>query len=183
MGTFDVTLPISKPVVFPARCVVCEAPDPNGVIRLSILGASAPSYLEMVVDNAVYGGVDPKYYGSNTNNRIDGIPSCTGCSSGLKWYHRALKFAMYTAWIPGLIVMVATPIPIFIKIAILIGIIIAPPILSMIYPPAFGATFFNDKANFEFKSHTIAQEFLRLNSDATLSSKAAKPAAGAVPAD
>jgi hypothetical protein len=106
MATFDVTLYSTKPLIFPPRCVVCEAKNPDGLIRLSILGAKTPSYLKMAVDKALDLDADPKYYGSNTLNKIEGIPACKGCESGLKRYHRLLKFAYYTAWIPGLMPLV-----------------------------------------------------------------------------
>ncbi len=170
MATFDVTLPVTKPVVFPPRCVVCERENPDGLIRLSFLGIKTSSTLEMAVDSAIYNGVDPKYYGSNTSNKIDGIPACKSCASGLKWYHRLLKFAYYTAWIPGLIPIILG-VPQIISIPFMILCVLSPGVFTLIYPPSFGASFVNGKANFEFKSKTVAEEFLKLNSEASLKSK------------
>ncbi|MBS1793314.1 MAG: hypothetical protein JSS81_05640 [Acidobacteria bacterium] len=178
MRTYDVALPIKKPVVFPALCVVCEAKNPDDAIDLSILGADSPSYLTMAVDTALALDVDPKYYGTNTINRIAGVPACRKCASGLKWYHRRLKFGYYTAWIPGLLAVLLLPGPIVLKVVLMIACVIAPGILTLVFPPSFGATFFNGTANFEFRSKTVADEFLRLNSDAVPKADArTKPAA------
>ncbi len=54
MATFDVTLPITKPVVFPSRCVVCEKANPDGTIKLSILGASSSSTMDMAIGKTAY---------------------------------------------------------------------------------------------------------------------------------
>jgi len=66
MATFDATLPINKTVVFPPRCVVCEKPNPDGTIKLSILGANSSSTLDMAVQIGVFDNIDSKTYGSNT---------------------------------------------------------------------------------------------------------------------
>jgi hypothetical protein len=167
MATFDVTLPINKPVVFPPRCVVCEKSNPDGAIKLSILCANSSSTLDLAVESGVFENIDSKTYSSNTLNKIDGIPACKGCAFGLKWYHRLLKFAYYTAWIPGIIPLVLGVSKI-ISIPFLIVCAIAPGIFTLMFPPSFGASFWDDKANFEFKSQTTAKEFLQLNGDATL---------------
>ena len=170
MATFDVTLPINKPVVFPPRCVVCEKANPDGAIKLSILGANSSTALDMAMQSgAVVGVIEPKTYASNTLNKIDGIPACRSCAFGLRWYHRLLKFAYYTAWIPGLIPLVLG-VSTFISIPFLVLCALAPGLFTLIFPPSFGASFWDDKANFEFKSQTTAEEFRRLNSDAILKS-------------
>jgi len=170
MGTFDITLPTNKAVVFPPRCVVCEAKNPDGVIKLSFLGIKTGSVLEMATDYSLDMMTDMKYYGSNTTSKIDGIPACKGCSSSLKLYHRLLKFAYYTAWIPGLI-LILLGLPIIISMPFLILCAISPGIFTLMFPPSFGASFWDNKANFEFKSQTVAEEFLRLNGEANLKSK------------
>ena len=162
MGTFDITLPINKRVVFPPACVVCEKPNPNSKMKISILGANTGSLTEEVVDNVLDIGVGGAI-NRNTNTKFEGIPICSGCEFRLKWYHRLLKFATYTIWLPALGLMLFMSGPMFIRVIIFLAIIIAPPILSMIFPPAFGATVLNGKANYEFKSKTIADEFRRLN--------------------
>jgi len=167
MGTFDITLPTTKAVVFPSRCVVCEKQNPDGFIKLSFLGIKTTPLLAMAVDEAVYGDVDPKYYGSNTTNKIEGIPACKGCVSGLKWYHRLLKFGYYTAWIPGMIPILLS-FPLIVSMPFMILCAISPGVFTLMFPPSFGASFWDDKANFEFKSQTVAKEFLELNSDASL---------------
>jgi hypothetical protein len=169
MGTFDVTLPTNKAVVFPPRCVVCEAKNPDGMIKLSFLGIKTTPLLAMATDEALDLNVDPKYYGSNTSNEIKGIPACKSCVSGLKWYHWLLKFAYYTAWIPGLILIVLG-VPTIISVPFLILCAIAPGVFTLVFPPSFGASFWDNKANFEFKSQTVAEEFLRLNGEAKLKS-------------
>ena len=163
MGIFDITLPNAQQVVFPSRCVVCERKDPNGFIQLSFLGASSQPLLLMATDAALGMSVDPKYYGGNTTSTVDGIPACKGCVSGLKWYHRLLKFGYYTAWIPGIIPLLFFHMSSIITIPFLIACAISPGIITLIFPPSFGATFFNGKANFEFRSQTVADEFMRLN--------------------
>jgi hypothetical protein len=170
MGTFDVTLPTTKAVIFPPRCVVCEAKNPDGMIKLSFLGIKTTPLLAMATDQALDLAIDPKYYGSNTSNKIEGIPACKGCAAGLKWYHRLLKFAYYTAWIPAM-PLFFLPIPQFITITFLIVCAISPGIFTLIYPPSFGASFWDNQANFEFKSQIVAEEFLKLNGDAKLKSK------------
>src|SRR5215475_4725321 len=104
MGTFDVTLPGSKPVTFPSICVVCEKKDPDGSMSLSILGANTSSLLETAADS-VAGGPSGSAAGSNTSNTINSIPVCKSCVFGLRWYHRILKFLTYTAWLPGAILI------------------------------------------------------------------------------
>lgn len=170
MATFDVTLPINKQVVFPPRCVVCEKTNPDGAIKLSILGANSSSVLDLAIQSGVFDNIDQKTGASNSLNKIDGIPACKSCASGLKWYHRGLKFAYYTAWIPGIIPLVLG-VSTIISIPFLIVCAIAPGIFTLLFPPSFGASFWDDKANFEFKSQTIAEEFLQLNGDAVLKSE------------
>lgn len=159
MGTYDVALPAGKKAVFPRLCVVCEKPNPDGVIALSIIGAQTDSFALEVAELAL----DGTTYGSNTSNEIKGIPACARCAGGLKWYHRLYKVALYTAWLPGLLLVIVLPGPTFLKVLLFLGFVIAPPILSIVFPPAFGATFLNDKATFEFTSQKIADEFKRLN--------------------
>ena len=159
MATHDVVLPSNKKVVFPSICVVCEKPHPDSHLELSLLGAKTEPILLQATGLALEGNT----YGTNTNNEIKGIPACRGCLSGLKWYHRRLKFATYTAWLPGLLLMLALPLPTWLGVIILLAFVVAPPILSIIFPPAFGATFLNDKATFEFKSEKVANEFRQLN--------------------
>ncbi len=171
MGTFDVTLPAGKQIVFPNLCVVCEKPNPDGIIKLSFLGAKSTSLTAFAVDKALGYDGDPKNYsGGNTLNRIEGIPACRGCASRLKWYHRLLKFAYYTAWIPG-ISLIFLHVPVFVTTTVIILLAISPGIFTLIFPPAFGASFFDNRANFEFKSQNVAQEFLKLNQDASFKSK------------
>ena len=170
MGTYDVVLPNSQRVVFPPRCVVCEKKNPDSVIKLSFLGATTTPLLTMATDQVLYGDVDPKYYGGNTSNKIEGIPACKGCVSGLKWYHRILKFGYYTGWIPGGI-LILLGVPTFIGVTAVILGAIAPGVLTLIFPPTFGASFIGNQANFEFKSKIVAEEFLQLNSGASLKSK------------
>jgi hypothetical protein len=160
MGTYDVELPAQKRVIFPATCVVCEKENPDGDIELSILGANTGPMLLEVASLAV---AESSYQAANSANQITGIPACKKCSGNLRWYHRLLKVATYTAWIPGVLALILLPVPIWLGIIIFFGFVIAPAILSMIFPPAFGATFLNGRANFEFKSEKIAEKFKRLN--------------------
>lgn len=170
MGTFDVVLPAAQAVVFPARCVACEKPNPDSVVELSILGIKTAPMVTMAVDKAVFDSVDPKYYGSNSSNKIEGIPACKGCASSLKWYHRRLKFGYYTGWLPG-VGLIFLGLPTWISVAVVVLGACSPGILTLMFPPAFGASFINDQANFEFKSKLVAEEFLQLNSEAALKSK------------
>jgi len=162
MGTFDVGLPVRQKPVFPELCIACEKPNPNSRMDLSILGANTGSVGENVTDMLLDTGVGSAA-SNNTTTNIKGIPVCSGCESRLKWYHRLLKFATYTIWLPALGLLLLLPGPIWIRVIIFIAVIIAPPILSMIFPPAFGATVLNGNATFEFRSRTIADEFMRLN--------------------
>lgn len=170
MGTFDITLPSAQRVVFPPLCVVCEKANPGETIKLSFLGVTTGSVIEMAVDKALDMERDPRYYGSNTSNKIDGIPACKGCASGLKWYHRFLKFGYYTGWIPG-VGLIFLGLPVWISVTVVILGAISPGVLTLIFPPSFGASFINGQANFEFKSEKVAREFLELNSTASLKSK------------
>lgn len=166
MRTYDVTLSNRQQVIFPSRCVVCEKKDPDAFIELSFLGirTSAP-LLTAAADAALPGNLDPKYYSSNTSNQIQGIPACGTCSSGLKWYHRRLQIGYYTAWIPG-IVPLMLGVPMIFSIPFLLLCASAPGILTLLFPPSFGASFWNENANFEFKSETVAKEFDELNAGA-----------------
>lgn len=143
-------------------CVACEKPEPGHSMEISVLGANTGSLTENVVDGLLDTSVGSPASGNFTTH-IKGIPVCKGCESKLKWYHRVLKLATYTIWLPALGIMLLMPGPMFIRVVIFIAIIIAPPILSMIFPPAFGATIVNGNANYEFRSEKIAQEFLKLN--------------------
>ena len=157
---------------------MCEKQNPDGLIKLSFLGIKTAPLLTIAVDKAVFDNVDPKYYGSNTTNRIEGIPACKGCVSSLKWYHRLLKLGYYTGWIPG-VILVFLGLPTFICVTVVILGAISPGVLTLIFPPSFGASFWDNNANFEFKSETVASEFLQLNSEASLK-KADKTASVAV---
>lgn len=168
MKTFDIELPAAAKVVFPDRCVVCEAAAPDDFVKLSILGAESPSVSTFVIDRAIGADLDPKYYGSNTSNEIAGIPACRKCSSGLRWYHRLLKIGYYTAWIPGLLPILLLNTPTIFNVVFLLVCATSPGIFTLIFPPSFGATFYGDKANFEFKSKAVAEEFLQLNAEARL---------------
>lgn len=169
MAAFDVTLPVNKAIVFPPRCVVCEKTNPDGAIKISVLGANSSTALEPAIQSGVFDNVDRKTGASNTLDKIDGIPACKGCAAGLKWYHRLLKVAYCTAWIPGIIPLVSGVSKI-IGISFLIVCAIAPGVFTLLFPPSFGASFWDARANFEFKSQTTAGEFLRLNSAARLKS-------------
>ena len=179
MKTFDITLPTAKTVVFPPRCVVCEKKNPDALIKLSFLGIKTTPLLAMATDNALDLDVDAKYYGSNTSSKIEGIPACKSCASGLKWYHRLLKFAYYTAWIPGLIPLFLG-FPTFVSVPFMILCAISPGVLTLMFPPSFGASFWDDKANFEFKSETVANEFLQLNAGSKLKAEDKGVSAAAV---
>jgi hypothetical protein len=170
MGTFDITLPNTQKAVFPPLCVVCEKKNPDSVIKLSFLGVNTTPSVMMAVDEAVYGDVDPRYSGGNTSNRIEGIPACKGCSSGLKWYHRLLKFGYYTGWLPG-VGLIFLGVPTWISVAVCVIGACSPGVYTLMFPPSFGASFLDTQANFEFKSYLVATEFLRLNSEATLKNK------------
>jgi hypothetical protein len=166
MGSFDVAVPAGRKIIFPPTCVVCQKRDPDSTLKLSFLGVgsggSSDSLTEIAVDSAL--GIDSYYGGSsNTLTKVDGIPACKGCVFGLKWYHRLLKFAMYTAWIPGVILIMLQKTPLWFNIMFILVCVVTPPILSMLYPPAFGASFYGGVANFEFKSEAVAREFMRIN--------------------
>jgi hypothetical protein len=164
MGSFDVAVPAGQKIIFPPTCVVCQKRDPNSTLKLSFLGVGGggESLGEIAVDQAL--GLDSNFLGSgNTLTKVEGIPACSGCVFGLKWYHRLLKFAMYTAWIPGVILIVLQKTPLWFNITFLLVCVVTPPVLSMIFPPAFGASFYSGIANFEFKSEAVAREFMRIN--------------------
>jgi hypothetical protein len=165
MGTYDITLRPRAVPVFPPICVVCAKQDPGTTMQISILGSNATSAAENAVDIALEVGVGSPA-SRNTRTNIKGIPVCPGCEGRLKWYHRVFKIVTYTAWIPGLLLMLIVPGPTWVKIAIFILVIVAPPILSMIFPPPFGATIVGGKVNFEFRSEPLADEFRRLNEHA-----------------
>lgn len=167
MGTFDVTLSNTQTVVFPPLCVVCEKQNPDSVIKLSFLGIKTTPLLTMATDKMLYGDVDPKCYDSNTSNKIEGIPAYKGCVRGLKWYHRFLKFGYYTGWLPG-VGLIFLGLPTWRSVTVCVVGACLPGVLTFIFPPAFGASFWDNKANFEFKSNTVAAKFLKLNSDAAL---------------
>jgi hypothetical protein len=99
----------------------------------------------------------------NSYHEIRDIPICAACAPRLKWYHRSLKLATYTAWIPGLLLMIIQLTPTWLNIVALLAGIIAPPVISMIFPPPFGATFLNDDATYEFRRKTVAEAFQQLN--------------------
>jgi len=162
MGTHDILIAANMRPRFPSICVVCEKNDPNSTMELSILGADTGSLAENAADLAI-GSTVSGAAGGNTSTRIEGIPVCSGCESRLKWYHRLLKLATYTIWLPALGIMLVMPGPMWIRVIIFLGFVVAPPILSMIFPPAFGATIINGNANFEFKSKRLALEFAHLN--------------------
>lgn len=162
MGTFDVGFPANKKVKFPNVCVSCQKPDPGNAISLSFLGSKTTSLLESVTDGAL-GGPSGSAASNNTSHHVAGIPACKSCEFNLKWYHRLLKFAMYTAWIPGVLLILLNKNPVWLSITVIVVGVVGIPILSMIFPPAFGATYINDMANFEFKSEAVARQFMALN--------------------
>ncbi len=148
MATFDVTLPNSQPPVFPPRCVVCEAKNPDERIQLSFLGSN------------IWG---------NTLNKVKGIPVCKGCAGGLRWHHRFQMTATYVFCIAGgLLAALAAhllDVSLYVMMPAIVCFVAVPIIITMIFPPSFDATFRNDAANFEFKSKIVADEFMELNSE------------------
>jgi hypothetical protein len=162
MGTFDVALPANKKIIFPAICVGCEKPDPDSFITISVVGATTTPILETVADSVIgYSGASSS--GGNTTHHINGVPACKSCVTGLKWYHRIYTFFLYTAWLPGVLLICLQATPLWFSITFMLICICAAPVLSMIFPPAFGATFLNNNANFEFKRENVAKEFMKLN--------------------
>ncbi len=149
MGTFDVSLPADQPITFAPRCVVCEKPNPDEKISLSIVGADAEHFASV-----------------NTLNKIDGIPVCKACAPALQHYNFLYKLAQYTLVLPPIALFVFNKTPLWLNILLLIAAVVAAPLYSVISPPAFGATFLNDKATFEFKSKLVADEFAQLNNAA-----------------
>lgn len=149
MATFDVTLPASQPPVFPPRCVFCEAKNPDAQIQLSFLGSNT---------------------WGNTINKVKGIPVCKGCAGGLRRRHRFQMTATYVSWIAGgLLAALAVhllDVSLFVMMPAIVGLVAVPVIITLIFPPSFDTTFRNDAANFEFKSKTVADEFMELNSEA-----------------
>jgi hypothetical protein len=156
MATFDVVLPVKRNIVFPPICVGCEAADPCGSTTLTIIGARTKPVLEMALDSGSAAS-------ANSYHEIRGIPICASCAPGLRWYHHKLKFATYTGWIPGLLLMIIHVTPTGLNIILLIAGIVAAPVLSMIFPPPFGATFVNGDATYEFRRKTVAEAFQQLN--------------------
>lgn len=156
MATFDVVLPTKRRVVFPPLCVGCEAEDPEGATSLTVVGARTKPMGEMVL-------MSGRAAGYNSYHEIRDIPICATCAPKLKWYHRKLKLATYTAWIPGLLLMIMQVTPTSLNIVALLAGIIAPPVLSMIFPPPFGASFVNDDATYEFRRKSVADAFQGMN--------------------
>ncbi len=149
MATFDVTLPDSQPPVFPPRCVVCEAKNPDAQLQLSFLGSNT---------------------WGNTLNKVKGIPVCKGCAGGLRRRHR-YQMAGYLVLFGtcGILAAVAAhllDVSLFAMLVVFICIAAVPAILiTMIFPQPFDAVFAGDAATFEFKSKIVADEFMELNSE------------------
>ena len=160
MGTFDVTLPATQPVVFPPRCVVCEAPDPDSVVKLSFLSAQTT---RKETDNVVESAVGALNYGGNTLDEIEGVPVCKRCAPHLKRYHRWLKASYYGMPILGFVPWFVLHAPLFVGVPFLIVCALSPGAYALLVPPAFGMTFFDGRANYEFRSKKVAEEFERMN--------------------
>ena len=56
-----------------------------------------------------------------------------------------LKFGYYTGWIPGLILLLLG-LPIWVSMPVIILGAISAGVLTLIFPPSFGASFWDDKA-------------------------------------
>lgn len=162
MGTYDIGLPIKQKAVFPPICVACETPNPNSSMEISVLGSDTGSVSSNVADLAFGTSISNATAGNKTVH-FKGVQVCSGCESRLKWYHRILKLATYTIWLPGLLIFLVLPTPIWFNAILFVLVIISPAILSMIFPPAFGATVLNGNSNFEFRSKVVYEEFLKLN--------------------
>lgn len=160
MSTFDVTLPATQPVVFPRWCVVCEAENPDDVMKLSFLGAQT---ILKETDSPVVGAIDALSYGGNKLDKIDGVPVCKRCAPRLKLYHLWLKIGYYVMPVLGFIPIFFLHAPLIIGIPFLIACALSPGVFTLLVPPAFGATFFEGKANYEFRSKKVADEFAGLN--------------------
>lgn len=160
MATFDVTLPATQPAVFPPRCVVCEAQNPDLVVDLSFLGAQTTL---KETNNAVEGAVNALSYGGNKVDKVDGVPVCKGCAPRLKRYNRLLKVGYYAMPILGFVPLFLLHAPLLVGVPFLIVCVLSPGAYALLVPPAFGMTFFEGKANYEFRSKKVAEEFERLN--------------------
>ena len=147
MGTFDITLPNTQKIIFPPLCVVCEKRNPDSVVKLSFLGVNTMPAVMTAVDELVDGGVDPRYSGGNTSNRIEGIPACKGCSSGLKWYHRLLKFGYYTGWLPGA-VLILFGVPVWISVTLCVIGACSPGVYTLMFSTGIRREFFEHAGKF-----------------------------------
>ena len=106
-------------------------------------------------------GGDTRHLSHNTSNRIDGVPACRGCVGRLTWYHRLDKFGALHGWIPGIILLFV--IQHWIAMVFLFACVLrrADPVDDL--PAVVRGDVPERRANYEFRSARVAEEFLELN--------------------
>lgn len=160
--THDISLPYHQTPIFPSRCVVCEALNPDAIAELKVVIASPPQGLTEDVVNAV---LDTPNRGSN-NVRLTLKPAvCRQCKKSLKQYHFWKQIWQYLGPLLGVAVFGIFIMKhlTYIGVAGLIVGIVLPVAYELIYPPAINATGIGKNVNYEFRSQLCAQEFAQLN--------------------
>lgn len=163
MATHDIQLPFKTRPKFPARCVCCEQEHPQGVAKVSIVGAaSSPSISEMALDAAV--GSSSRA-GSNRRVTVQ-VPACPECAKSLERRHVWKTVALYGGVLVGLVLCVlgvAALHSIWLGVAGLLAGIVGPVVWELLDPPAFTITPSGGSITYEFRSARYASEFAELN--------------------
>jgi hypothetical protein len=163
MATHDIQLPFKTRPKFPARCVCCEQEHPQGVAKVSVVGAtSSPSFSEMALDAAV--GSSSRA-GSNRRVTVQ-VPACPECVKSLERRHVWKTVALYAGVLVGLalcLLGVAALHSVWLGVTGLLAGIVGPVIWELRDPPAFTITPSGGSITYEFRSARYASEFAELN--------------------
>ena len=157
--THDVELSLDKKIAFPAICVVCEKPDPDGQVELSFLEEKFS-----VTEAASTMLTGSTYHVEAPSHTYGGVPVCAECGQRLKAHHTRLKVTSYVSWALSVVLAFVLPVSLGWKIAAFVFFLILPGIVSVVYPPALDVTISKGAATFSFTSQKVADEFKSVNS-------------------
>lgn len=162
MSTHDLSLPSSRRVRFPDRCVGCDALSPGNSVSITVTGSAASPGLGEAALDAALGSTSR---GSNVRVTRE-VPACVPCGQELLRRHRWKDIWLYAGALGGTALLFFTLLAtnsIWLALIPLGAGILGPVIYELRNPPAFTFTPSGKTITYEFRSKTCADEFAAAN--------------------